>query len=179
MKKNAKRLVAMMMALLMAAVAPAAFAEDIGTPTDLQPVVTAEPTAVPTVVPTAEPTAVPTAEPTPVPTAEPTVKPTAEPTAVPTPEPTAVPLPDPYVTLTSNLEGMETIAAGTEMVLTIQMHNAAGRAYTIQWQQSTDMGQTWQDIEGATSEQFRLVLGVEHSNMLWRANISMEETPSV
>ena len=60
------------------------------------------------------------------------------------------------------------------MVLTMTVQNAAGRAYTIQWQQSANNGATWEDIPGATGEQYALSLRPEHTGMIWRVTIDIE-----
>ena len=75
-----KKFTALFAAMALLLYSTAAFAEDIGTPSDLAPVVTTE---APTVTPTAEPSAEPTATPTEVPTEAPTAEPTEAPTAAP------------------------------------------------------------------------------------------------
>ena len=79
-----KKFTALFAAMALLLYSTAAYAEDIGTPSDLASVVTTEPTATVTAVPTEETTEAPTA----TPTAEPTATPTPAPT--PTPEPTSV-----------------------------------------------------------------------------------------
>ena len=82
-----KKFTALFAAMALLLYSTAAFAENIGTPSDLAPVVTTEPTATVTAVPTEETTEAPTA----TPTAEPSAEPTAVPTEVPTEAPTAAP----------------------------------------------------------------------------------------
>ena len=85
-----KTMLAFMLALALVTMS-ACGAQDKTSEATAAPVVTAEPTAVPTEAPTAVPTEAPTAVPTEEPTAEPTEAPTAVPTAEPTEEPTAEP----------------------------------------------------------------------------------------
>lgn len=180
MKKNMNK--AIMMALvMMLALAPLAQADTIVSPTFRFYGVAEQPTEVPTAEPTVEPTAEPTAEPEVTAAPEASVAPTAAPvsepevTAEPTEAPTAEPLPEITVSISSNLAGKRAVRVGTEMVLTMTVENAAGRAYTIQWQQSTDDGATWSDIPGANGEQYSLSLQREHTGMLWRVTIDIED----
>ncbi len=79
------------------------------------------------------------------------------------------------VTVSTNLEGKTRVRAGTEMVLTMHVEGLRNRPCKIQWQQSVDNGETWQDIEGATEEQYKLILAPEHTGMLWRVTIEVEK----
>ena len=90
MKKNLKKLTALLLALTMLAALTACGSTKAETPTaSTEPTATTEPTP----ESTPEATAEPTPEPTPEATAEPTPEPTPEATAEPTPEPTAEPAP--------------------------------------------------------------------------------------
>lgn len=167
-----KKLMRNMFILVMAAVlllGSTALAETVVSPVFRFPAVQERPTE----EPTAEPTAEPTVEPVEEPTAEPTAEPTPEPTAEPTPEPTPEPLPELELNVYSNLDGMQLVTVGTEMVLTLTVDGAGEYAYTIQWQQSTDGGATWTDIPGANAHEYRLVLDTTHTGMYWRANVDL------
>ena len=80
---------------------------------------------------------------------------------------------EPVLSVTSNLEGATQVFVGTEMVLTLTVEGLDGYAYTIQWQQSTDGGETWTDISGENDHQLIIILDVSHTDMYWRACVEM------
>lgn len=196
MKKNIRKAIVMALVLVMA-MTTVAQADTIISPVFRLPSAASRPTEVPTVEPTAEPTAEPTVEPTAEPTAGPTEEPvvevtaepteeptevpvveaTAEPTVEPTAEPTEVqvekPVTDLAVSISSNLAGRRVVVEGTEMILTAVVTGADEYEYTIQWQQSSDNGATWQDIPGAQGTSHSFILRPEHNGMYWRAVVDV------
>lgn len=120
------------MALLLCSTA--ALAEDVGTPSDLAPVVTAEPTATVTAVPTEETTEAPTATPTAEPSAEPTAVPTEVPTEAPTAEPTAAPTaaPERSIKVTLKHDG-DVIYYGDKVTLVAELVGYDDVPVTLQW----------------------------------------------
>lgn len=192
MKKNMRKAIILALALVMT-LTTTAVADTIVSPVFRFPSVQERPTEAPTAEPTAEPMAEPTAEPTEVPTEDPTAAPevtvepevttepteaptkvpTEEPTAEPTAEPTPEPLPEPVLNVTSNLTGKKIVAVGTELVLTLTVEGAEGYEYLIQWQQSSDGGNTWTDIPGANQHQYSLILEKSHTGLYWRAIIDL------
>ena len=120
------------MALLLSSTA--ALAEEVGTPSDLAPVVTAEPTATVTAVPTEETTEAPTATPTAEPSAEPTAVPTEVPTEAPTAEPTAAPTaaPERSIKVTLKHDG-DVIYYGDKVTLVAELVGYDDVPVTLQW----------------------------------------------
>lgn len=129
-----KKFTALFAAMALLLYSTAAFAEDIGTPSDLAPVVTTEPTATVTAVPTEEtteaPTATPTAEPSAEPTAAPTEVPTEAPTAVPTEAPTAAP--ERSIKVTLKHDG-DVIYYGDKVTLVAELVGYDDVPVTLQW----------------------------------------------
>ena len=192
MKKSIRQAIILAMVMILA-VTSTALADTIVSSSFKFNSVMEQPEATPSVEPEAEPTEeaagepVVTEEPADEPTEEAAEEPavTEEPAAEPTEEaaeepavteePAAEPLPLPTISVSSNLAGRSIVAPGTQMVLTMSVDGAAGRAYTIQWQQSSDNGATWEDIPGANAEQYTLKLSPEHSGMIWRVTIDIED----
>lgn len=183
MKKTiANRLLALVMALSMLVLTPViAMGEgmEVATRTDLRPLVTE---TVPTAVPTEEATPAPTPEATPAPEAEPAVEPAPTPSEETKPtdgrseipaEPTPEVLPDITARITSNLDTLDYVGVGTEMVLTVYVEGNGDYAYTVQWQMSDDMGETWQNISGENGDQLRITLKPEHDGVYWRAVVEL------
>ena len=112
----------------------AAFSEYIGTPSDLAPVVTTEPTATVTAVPTEETTEAPTATPTAEPSAEPTAVPTEVPTEAPTAEPTEAPTaaPERSIKVTLKHDG-DVIYYGDKVTLVAELVGYDDVPVTLQW----------------------------------------------
>ena len=125
-----KKFTALFAAMALLLYSTAAFAEDIGTPSDLAPVVTAEPTATATAVPTEAPTATPTAEPSTEPTAVPTEVPTEAPTAEPTEAPTAAP--ERSIKVTLKHDG-DVIYYGDKVTLVAELVGYDDVPVTLQW----------------------------------------------
>ena len=125
-----KKFTALFAAMALLLYSTAAFAEDVGTPSDLAPVVTAEPTATVTAVPTEETTEAPTA----TPTAEPSAEPTAEPTEAPTAEPTAAPTaaPERSIKVTLKHDG-DVIYYGDKVTLVAELVGYDDVPVTLQW----------------------------------------------
>ena len=125
-----KKFTALFAAMALLLYSTAAFAEDIGTPSDLAPVVTTEPTAtvtaVPTEVTTEAPTATPTAEPSAVPTEVPTEAPTAEPTEAPTAAP------ERSIKVTLKHDG-DVIYYGDKVTLVAELVGYDDVPVTLQW----------------------------------------------
>lgn len=125
-----KKFTALFAAMALLLYSTAAFAEDIGTPSDLAPVVTTEPTATVTAVPTEETTEAPTATPTAEPTAVPTEVPTEAPTAEPTEAPTAAP--ERSIKVTLKHDG-DVIYYGDKVTLVAELVGYDEVPVTLQW----------------------------------------------
>ena len=125
-----KKFTALFAAIALLLYSAAALAEDVGTPSDLAPVVTSEPTATVTAVPTEETTEAPTA----TPTAEPSAEPTAEPTEAPTAEPTAAPTaaPERSIKITLKHDG-DVIYYGDKVTLVAELVGYDDVPVTLQW----------------------------------------------
>ena len=129
-----KKFTALFAAMALLLCSTAALAEDVGTPSDLAPVVTSEPTATVTAVPTEETTEAPTATPTAEPSAEPSAEPTAEPTEAPTAEPTAAPTaaPERSIKVTLKHDG-DVIYYGDKVTLVAELVGYDDVPVTLQW----------------------------------------------
>ena len=129
-----KKFTALFAAMALLLYSTAAFAEDIGTPSDLAPVVTTEPTATVTAVPTEETTEAPTATPTAEPSAEPTAAPTEVPTEVPTAAPTEAPTaaPERSIKVTLKHDG-DVIYYGDKVTLVAELVGYDDVPVTLQW----------------------------------------------
>ena len=129
-----KKFTALFAAMALLLYSTAALAEDVGTPSDLAPVVTSEPTATVTAVPTEETTEAPTATPTAEPSAEPTAEPTEVPTEAPTAEPTAAPTaaPERSIKVTLKHDG-DVIYYGDKVTLVAELVGYDDVPVTLQW----------------------------------------------
>lgn len=129
-----KKFTALFAAMALLLYSTAAFAEDIGTPSDLAPVVTTEPIATVTAVPTEETTEAPTATPTAEPSAEPTAAPTEVPTEAPTAEPTEAPTaaPERSIKVTLKHDG-DVIYYGDKVTLVAELVGYDDVPVTLQW----------------------------------------------
>ena len=125
-----KKFTALFAAMALLLYSTAALAEGVGTPSDLAPVVTSEPTATVTAVPAEETTEAPTA----TPTAEPSAEPTAEPTEAPTAEPTAAPTaaPERSIKVTLKHDG-DVIYYGDKVTLVAELVGYDDVPVTLQW----------------------------------------------
>ena len=134
----------------------AAFAEDIGTPSDLAPVVTTEPTATVTAVPTEETTEAPTATPTAEPSAEPTAVPTEVPTEAPTAEPTEAPTaaPERSIKVTLKHDG-DVIYYGDKVTLVAELVGYDDVPVTLQWLLNGE------PVEGAVTLEYTFIVTPE------------------
>lgn len=129
-----KKFTALFAAMALLLCSTAALAEDVGTPSDLSPVVTSEPTATVTAVPTEETIEAPTATPTAEPSAEPTAVPTEVPTEAPTAEPTAAPTaaPERSIKVTLKHDG-DVIYYGDKVTLVAELVGYDDVPVTLQW----------------------------------------------
>ena len=129
-----KKFTALFAAMALLLYSTAALAEDVGTPSDLAPVVTSEPTATVTAVPTEETTEAPTATPTAEPSAEPTAVPTEVPTEAPTAEPTEAPTaaPERSIKITLKHDG-DVIYYGDKVTLVAELVGYDDVPVTLQW----------------------------------------------
>ena len=134
------------MALLLYSIA--AFAEDVGTPSDLAPVVTTEPTATVTAVPTEEATEAPTV----TPTTEPSAEPTAEPAEVPTEAPTAAP--ERSIKVTLKHDG-DVIYYGDKVTLVAELVGYDDVPVTLQWLLNGE------PVEGAVTLEYTFIVTPE------------------
>lgn len=155
-----KKFTALFAAMALLLYSTAAFAEDIGTPSDLAPVVTTEPTATVTAVPTEEtteaPTATPTAEPSAEPTAEPAEASTAEPTEAPTAEPTEAPTaaPERSIKVTLKHDG-DVIYYGDKVTLVAELVGYDDVPVTLQWLLNGE------PVEGAVTLEYTFIVTPE------------------
>lgn len=129
-----KKFTALFAAMALLLCSTAALAEDVGTPSDLAPVVTSEPIATVTAVPTEATTEAPTATPTAEPSAEPTAVPTEVPTEAPTAEPTAAPTaaPERSIKIMLKHDG-DVIYYGDKVTLVAELVGYDDVPVTLQW----------------------------------------------
>lgn len=151
-----KKFTALFAAMALLLYSTAAFAEDIGTPSDLAPVVTAEPTATVTAVPTEETTEAPTATPTAEPSAEPTAVPTEVPTEAPTAEPTEAPTaaPERSIKVTLKHDG-DVIYYGDKVTLVAELVGYDDVPVTLQWLLNGE------PVEGAVTLEYTFIVTPE------------------
>ena len=151
-----KKFTALFAAMALLLYSTAAFAEDIGTPSDLAPVVTAEPTATVTAVPTEETTEAPTVTPTAEPSAEPTAAPTEVPTEAPTAEPTEAPTaaPERSIKVTLKHDG-DVIYYGDKVTLVAELVGYDDVPVTLQWLLNGE------PVEGAVTLEYTFVVTPE------------------
>lgn len=151
-----KKFTALFAAMALLLYSTAAFAEDIGTPSDLAPVVTTEPTATVTAVPTEETTEAPTATPTAEPSAEPTAVPTEVPTEAPTAEPTEAPTaaPERSIKVTLKHDG-DVIYYGDKVTLVAELVGYDDVPVTLQWLLNGE------PVEGAVTLEYTFVVTPE------------------
>lgn len=151
-----KKFTALFAAMALLLYSTAAFAEDIGTPSDLAPVVTSEPTATVTAVPTEETTEAPTATPTAEPSAEPTAVPTEVPTEAPTAEPTEAPTaaPERSIKVTLKHDG-DVIYYGDKVTLVAELVGYDDVPVTLQWLLNGE------PVEGAVTLEYTFIVTPE------------------
>lgn len=151
-----KKFTALFAAMALLLYSTAAFAEDIGTPSDLAPVVTTEPTATVTAVPTEETTEAPTATPTAEPSAEPTAAPTEVPTEVPTAAPTEAPTaaPERSIKVTLKHDG-DVIYYGDKVTLVAELVGYDDVPVTLQWLLNGE------PVEGAVTLEYTFIVTPE------------------
>lgn len=151
-----KKFTALFAAMALLLYSTAAFAEDIGTPSDLAPVVTTEPTATVTAVPSEETTEAPTATPTAEPSAEPTAAPTEVPTEAPTAEPTEAPTaaPERSIKVTLKHDG-DVIYYGDKVTLVAELVGYDDVPVTLQWLLNGE------PVEGAVTLEYTFIVTPE------------------
>lgn len=151
-----KKFTALFAAMALLLYSTAAFAEDIGTPSDLAPVVTTEPIATVTAVPTEETTEAPTATPTAEPSAEPTAAPTEVPTEAPTAEPTEAPTaaPERSIKVTLKHDG-DVIYYGDKVTLVAELVGYDDVPVTLQWLLNGE------PVEGAVTLEYTFIVTPE------------------
>ena len=151
-----KKFTALFAAMALLLCSTAALAEDVGTPSDLAPVVTSEPTATVTAVPTEETTEAPTATPTAEPSAEPTAVPTEVPTEAPTAEPTAAPTaaPERSIKVTLKHDG-DVIYYGDKVTLVAELVGYDDVPVTLQWLLNGE------PVEGAVTLEYTFIVTPE------------------
>lgn len=151
-----KKFTALFAAMALLLYTTAAFAEDVGTPSDLAPVVTTEPTATVTAVPTEVTTEAPTATPTAEPSAEPTAAPTEVPTEAPTAEPTEAPTaaPERSIKVTLKHDG-DVIYYGDKVTLVAELVGYDDVPVTLQWLLNGE------PVEGAVTLEYTFIVTPE------------------
>lgn len=151
-----KKFTALFAAMALLLCSTAALAENVGTPSDLAPVVTSEPTATVTAVPTEETTEAPTATPTAEPSAEPTAVPTEVPTEASTAEPTAAPTaaPERSIKITLKHDG-DVIYYGDKVTLVAELVGYDDVPVTLQWLLNGE------PVEGAVTLEYTFIVTPE------------------
>ena len=151
-----KKFTALFAAMALLLYTTAAFAEDVGTPSDLAPVVTTEPTATVTAVPTEVTTEAPTATPTAEPSAEPTAAPTEVPTEAPTAEPAEAPTaaPERSIKVTLKHDG-DVIYYGDKVTLVAELVGYDDVPVTLQWLLNGE------PVEGAVTLEYTFIVTPE------------------
>lgn len=151
-----KKFTALFAAMALLLYTTAAFAEDVGTPSDLAPVVTTEPTATVTAVPTEEATEAPTATPTAEPSAEPTAVPAEVPAEAPTAEPTEAPTaaPERSIKVTLKHDG-DVIYYGDKVTLVAELVGYDDVPVTLQWLLNGE------PVEGAVTLEYTFIVTPE------------------
>ena len=82
------------------------------------------------------------------------------------------------VKITSNIEGMDVIYEGMEIVMTAKLEGFEEDEYFIQWQCSTDKGATFADVEGANGESYSFNVNAENFEYVWKLIVTLKaETP--
>ena len=51
--------------------------------------------------------------------------------------------------------------------------------YTLQWQETADNGETWVDIENATTNEYEFILSYENYQNLWRIRVDYPDVVPV
>jgi len=201
--KNLKKLVAVLMAVMVLALAvPAVLAEDVQPESGVsapikaeEPEKTREPekaedTSAPdaTKAPAAEPEASeqpeatpdvaeePAAEPTPEAAEEPVAEPTPDATPEPTPEPTAEPTPDaaPAERRVEVRVEDSSLQVGDTLKLTARLTGFDGVKYTLTWQVKAP-GEDWKDISGEHDDTLKVTLSEENIGASWRVVVETQE----
>ena len=151
-----KKFTALFAAMALLLYSTAAFDEDIGTPSDLAPVVTTEPTATVTAAPTEVTTEAPTATPTAEPSAEPTAVPTEVPTEAPTAEPTEAPTAAPELSIKVTLKhDGDVIYYGDKVTLVAELVGYDDVPVTLQWLLNGE------PVEGAVTLEYTFIVTPE------------------
>ena len=79
------------------------------------------------------------------------------------------------IKLSSNVDGMEAVYAGTTIVMTAQLVGFENDQYSIQWKYSADNGATMVDIEGATGLQYSFVIDDSNAHYIWSIVITIAD----
>lgn len=197
--KNLKKLVAVLMAVMVLALAvPAVLAEDVQPESGVsapvkaeEPEKTREPekaedTSAPdaTKAPAAEPEASEQPEATPEaaeePAAEPTPEAAEEPVAEPTPEATEEPAAEPTRDAAPAEKRVEvkvedsTLQVGDTLKLTARLTGFDGVKYTLTWQVKAP-GEDWKDISGEHDDTLKVTLSEENIGASWRVVVETQE----
>ena len=77
------------------------------------------------------------------------------------------------IKVSSSVDGLEAVYAGTEVVLTATLTGFDGETVTYQWQTTPDGGATILDIEGATNASYAFVVDDTNANHLWRVKVTV------
>ncbi len=80
--------------------------------------------------------------------------------------------PNRSVRLKTNLDDGTLPYEGMEVVLTVELTGFEDCQYTIKWQRSTD-NINWEDIPGATEEEYRFTLTEETNGYYWNAQVTV------
>ena len=78
------------------------------------------------------------------------------------------------ITISSSLDGVETVEPGTMITLYATLEGYDDVAYIIQWQRTLD-GENWEDISGATELQYTLAITDETDDYVYRVMVDVEE----
>ena len=76
-----------------------------------------------------------------------------------------------FITVTTSLDGQESVKAGSAITLHAELSGFEGLSYTAQWQYSQD-GVNWEDEAGANGLDYTFTLNSENDNFSWRIVIN-------
>ena len=105
-------------------------------------------------------------------TTQPVSKETSTEAETTTEEQTTTAAPNRSVRLRTNLDDGTTPYEGMTVVLTVELEGFEDCQYTIKWQRSTD-NINWEDIPGATGEEYRFTLTEETNGYYWNAQVTV------
>ena len=82
------------------------------------------------------------------------------------------------ITVSSSLEGVPVVYAGTEVTMTATLTGFEDVAYTMQWQYTPDGGETVVDVEGANGPAYTFTIDDGNYAYLWRLVVTLQPEPA-